>query len=129
MTHTFPKSERLSSRLVIDEIFSKGKELKKFPFLLKYIYTKKKEANPTQIVVSVPKRKAKHAVDRNRLRRQIKEAYRLNKTEFQTYFEKSGTSVVLFLIYTGKEKEEYAFLEEKLKLILKELITKLSCEN
>jgi len=129
MAHTFPKSERLASHTVIDEIFSTGKELKKFPFLLKYIYSTEKQENPTQIVISVPKRKAKHAVDRNRLRRQIKEAYRLNKSEFQTYFEKSGTSVVLFLIYTGKEKEEYAFLEEKLKLILKELITKLSCGN
>ncbi len=129
MTHTFPKSERLCSRLVIDEIFSKGKELRKFPFIAKYIYTKEKKADSTQIVVSVPKRRAKRAVDRNRLRRQIKEAYRLNKSEFQAYFEKSGTSLVLFLIYTGKEKEEYLFLEKKLKVILKELITKVSCET
>jgi ribonuclease P protein component len=129
MANTFPKSERLCSRLVIDEIFSTGKELKKFPFLIKYIYTKEKRQNPTQITVSVPKRRAKRAVDRNRLRRQIKEAYRLNKSEFQAYFDKSGTAIVLFLIYTGKEKEEYAFLEEKLKVILKELIVKVSCET
>jgi ribonuclease P protein component len=129
MAHTFPKSERLTSHTVIDEIFSKGKELKKFPFLLKYIYTKERQVNATQIVISVPKRRAKKAVDRNRLRRQIKEAYRLNKSEFQAYFENSGTTIVLFLIYTGKEKDEYSFLAEKLKLILKELTTKLSCEN
>lgn len=129
MTHTFPKSERLCSRLVIDEIFSNGKELRKHPYLLKYIYTAQPAESPTQLVVSVPKRKAKKAVDRNRLRRQIKEAYRLNKGDFQQYFDQQGTSIVLFLIYTGKEKEQYAFLEEKLKLILKELITKVSCES
>ena len=127
MAHTFPKSERLSSRLVIDEIFSTGKELRKFPFLAKYIYTKEKKADATQIVVSVPKRRAKRAVDRNRLRRQIKEAYRLNKDELQLYFQNNKCSIVIFLIYTGKEKEVYTLLEEKLKVILKELIHTVSC--
>jgi ribonuclease P protein component len=127
MAHTFRKSERLCSRTVIDEIFSKGKELRKFPYLLKYIYSSETAVNPVQIVVSVPKKRAKSAVDRNRLRRQIKEAYRLNKDELQLYFQTNKCSIVIFLIYTGKEKEVYTLLEEKLKVILKELIHTVSC--
>ncbi|MBK6952453.1 MAG: ribonuclease P protein component [Crocinitomicaceae bacterium] len=127
MVHTFRKSERLCSRTVIDEIFSKGKELRKFPYLLKYIYSTEVAVNPVQIVVSVPKKRAKSAVDRNRLRRQIKEAYRLNKDELQLYFQNNKCSIVIFLIYTGKEKEVYTLLEEKLKVILKELIHTVSC--
>ncbi|MBK9591818.1 MAG: ribonuclease P protein component [Crocinitomicaceae bacterium] len=127
MVHTFRKSERLCSRTVIDEIFSKGKELRKFPYLLKYIYSTEEAVNPVQIVVSVPKKRAKSAVDRNRLRRQIKEAYRLNKDELQLYFQNNKCSIVIFLIYTGKEKEVYTLLEEKLKVILKELIHTVSC--
>lgn len=129
MAFTFRKSERLCSRTVIDEIFSKGKELRKFPYLLKYIYSKEKAENPVQIVISVPKKRAKSAVDRNRLRRQIKEAYRLNKSELDLYFKNNNSSIVLFLIYTGKEKSAYAPLEEKLKLILKELIQTVSCKS
>ena len=130
MARTFRKSERVCSQRVIDEIFSSGKELRKFPFIAKYILSKQQaQQESTQIVFSVPKRRAKKAVDRNKLRRQIKEAYRLNKTEFQTYFQKSGTAIAFCLIYTGKEKEQYTFLEEKLKLILKELIAKVSCES
>ncbi|MBK6524571.1 MAG: ribonuclease P protein component [Crocinitomicaceae bacterium] len=127
MVHTFRKSERLCSRTVIDEIFSKGKELRKFPYLIKYIYSAETTVNPVQIVVSVPKKRAKSAVDRNRLRRQIKEAYRLNKDELQLYFQNNKCSIVIFLIYTGKEKEVYTLLEEKLKVILKELIHTVSC--
>lgn len=127
MAHTFRKSERLCSRTVIDEIFSKGKELRKFPYILKYIYIAEVAQNPVQIVVSVPKKRAKSAVDRNRLRRQIKEAYRLNKDVLTSFFRTNKSAVVIFLIYTGKEKEEYKLLEEKLKLILKELIHTLSC--
>lgn len=127
MAKTFGKSERLCSRNVIDEIFSKGKELRKFPYLLKYIYSPEPAENPVQIVVSVPKKRAKSAVDRNRLRRQIKEAYRLNKEELQLYFQNNKRSIVIFLIYTGKEKEVYTLLEEKLKVILKELIKTVSC--
>lgn len=127
MVHTFRKSERLCSRTVIDEIFSKGKELRKFPYLLKYIYSTEVAVNPVQIVVSVPKKRAKSAVDRNRLRRQIKEAYRLNKDELQLYFQNNKCSIVIFIIYTGKEKEVYTLLEEKLKVILKELIHTVSC--
>jgi ribonuclease P protein component len=125
MSLTFPKSEKLTSRLVMDEIFSTGKELKKFPYLLKYVKETAVETGEVKIVISVPKRKAKLAVDRNRLRRQIREAYRLNKKELLEFCLVNKIKLALFLIYTGKEKEQYQRIEAKLKLTLYELQEKL----
>jgi ribonuclease P protein component len=129
MTKTFRKEERLCSQSVIDEIFSKGKEQRKFPFIAKYIFQRDAAEPGVKIVISVPKKKAKHAVDRNRLRRQIKEAYRLNKSEFLDPVIKNKISLRLFIIYTGKEKENYAFLQDKLKLILNSLLNEVTCVN
>lgn len=120
MANTFPKSERLRSRILIDELFSKGKELKRFPFLVRFLLLNT-ETPGVSIVISVPKRRAKRAVDRNRLRRQIREAYRLNKTSLIEKMKSEQKSLALFLIYTGKEKEEYHFLKDKLKLLLEDL--------
>jgi len=121
MALTFPKSERLTSKTVINELFSTGKELKKFPFVIKYIPDEKTEKGNVRIVISVPKRKAKLATDRNRLRRQIKEAYRLNKKQLTDFCVDKKIKLVLFLIYNGKEKEDYHLIENKLKVLLLEL--------
>jgi ribonuclease P protein component len=125
MVLSFPKSEKLTSRLVMDEIFSKGKELKKFTYLVKYVKETGVEKGEVKIAIAVPKRKAKRAVDRNRLRRQIREAYRLNKKELNEFCLVNKIKLALFLIYTGKEKEQYQLIEAKLKVTLYELQEKL----
>lgn len=122
MRFRFQKSDRLCSDKVIDGVFSKGKELRKFPFILKFIAADKGEL---KIAISVPKRKVKRAVDRNRLKRQIREAYRLNNTPLKLALADKAEGLNIFLIYSGKEKEEYRFLEEKLKLILNELLSRI----
>src|SRR4051812_43206035 len=76
----FPKEERLSSKKLIEELFSKGSSYYLYPFRLLVKDEKLPEGQLfPQVLISVPKKKFKKAVDRNRLRRQIKEAYRLNK--------------------------------------------------
>lgn len=77
LRHTFPKSERLCSKKVIDELFLGGhKSYSAYP--LRVIFMERQEPG-VQILISVSKRRFKHAVDRNRVKRQIREAYRLNK--------------------------------------------------
>ena len=74
--HSFPKSERLCSRKTIEELFASGnRSLTAFP--LRVIF---REAFETQFLVSVSKRHFKHAVDRNRAKRQVREAWRLNRS-------------------------------------------------
>src|ERR1700761_3183650 len=76
----FPAAERLKSKKVIEELFKKGSSVYLYPFRLIYSTTPVEPQQYPQILVSVPKRNFKKAVDRNRLRRQIKEAWRLNKS-------------------------------------------------
>ena len=78
-----------------------------------------------KIVTSVPKRRVKLASKRNRVKRQIKEAYRLNKSSFYADLEQKNTNLALFLVYIGKEKENYSFIDKKIKLLLTEIQHKL----
>ncbi len=118
---TFTKAERLKSRLIMEEIFEKGDTLKKHPFLVKYLYCQFQDQEPLKIVVSIPKRKVKLATKRNRIRRQIKEVYRLNKADLKDELSRSEKSLALFFIYTGKENPDYSLIEEKIKLLLIQL--------
>ena len=125
---TFNKKERLSSKTLIDEVFEKGKKVKSYPFIATYLELKPDESksnSPVKVVITVPKRKVKFANKRNRVRRQIKEAYRLNKPEFYTQLEAKNANLALFLIYIGKEKEEYGFIDKKIKLLLTDLVNQL----
>jgi ribonuclease P protein component len=76
---TFHKTERIVSQKTIDELFTSGQSKSLAAFPLRVVYMEKDEAETTQVLVSVSKRHFKHAVDRNRVKRQIREAYRLNK--------------------------------------------------
>jgi ribonuclease P protein component len=76
---TFPKSERLVSQKLIDQLFTGGKNrsLSEFPLRLVYSLRQRQEGDePVQLLISVPKKHFHHAVDRNRVKRQLREAYR-----------------------------------------------------
>jgi ribonuclease P protein component len=125
---TFNKKERLSSKILIDEVFEKGKKFKSYPFIATYLTQDSNDSDwesKVRVVITVPKRKVKFANKRNRVRRQIKEAYRLNKSDFYTQLEEKNTNLALFLIYIGKEKEEYSFIDKKIKLLLTDLVKQL----
>jgi ribonuclease P protein component len=93
----FRKSERLSKEKEIQELFDKGSSFYLFPF--KVLLLRLPEGVPfSQVLISVSKRKFKNAVDRNTIKRQIREAYRLNK-----HLLPSGCANRLGFIYTHKE--------------------------
>lgn len=104
---TFKKSERLSSKKTIQELFSKGSSFYIYPF--KIIYREDQETPVHQILISVPKRNFKKAVHRNLLKRRIREAYRLNKHLFKTPHK-----LQIAYIYTAKELLDYKEIERKL---------------
>lgn len=117
----FSKSERIKSRIVLEKVYNQGEMIKVYPFRLKFLKSGTEDLGNAKIVVSVPKRLVKRASKRNRIRRQIKEIYRLNKSDLLSLLVDKSQGLALFLIFTGKETVTFEVLEEKLKKLLEEL--------
>ena len=109
----FPKSERLHSRKHIEELFEQGTSFTIYP--LKVVYLKKplESTLKNQVLISTPKFFFKKSVDRNKLKRRIKEAYRLHKQVLEN--KQAGFYLLIGYIYIGKEISSYQSIEEKLK--------------
>src|SRR5690625_1299072 len=101
MDQSFGKSEKLKKRADIGMLFEKGKSFKAFH--VKLVYYPLPDIPNHQAGFSVPRRNFKNAVDRNRLKRQLRESYRLNKHLLKNLPEHYG----LMLIYIGKEKKDF----------------------
>lgn len=115
--HKFPKSERLHSKIEIEELFSRGQQFSLYPLKILYLKKEQKESpSSNRVLFAVPKKRFKRAVDRNLLKRRIREAYRLNKD----LLTRKGPEFYLLIgyIYIGREIEEYQVIEKKLKLSL-----------
>ena len=119
--NTFRKGERLCSKKEIEELFSNGSSFYLYPFRVKY-YLAKREYELPKVLFSVPKKKFKRAVDRNLIKRRLREAYRLNKSVLTTSFEDAGIQVNIAFIYTDNEKISFDILENKLILTLERLV-------
>jgi ribonuclease P protein component len=117
---SFPKSERLTSEKVLATLFKKGKAEFLYPFRLVFITDETHEGLP-QVVFSVPKKQFKRAVDRNLLRRRMREAYRLHKAEFLTPSPGKKFPAFLGFVYIAKEKVSFEVIEKKMILLLKRL--------
>ena len=119
------KSERLSSQIQIQALFTEGKSFSTPPFVIRYNKLAEQNLKSHQVMVSVSKRNFKRAVDRNRIKRQIREAYRLNKHLLTDLSDKYAIAY----IYTFKKKIPYKNLENKLIESLSRLQTELSKIN
>ena len=119
----FYKEERLCSKKSLDLLFKNGSSFLLYPFRVTYFFVAEPHKYPAQVVINVAKKRYKHAVDRNLIKRRTREAYRLQK-ELQLYVPLSGRDELLLLSlqFIGKEKYEYVFFEKKLTLVFKKLI-------
>lgn len=118
------RKSHLKSKRIIDALFSEGQVITKKPFRL--IYLKHQDPNLTGIqhFISVPKKRFKLAVTRNRIRRVISEAFRLHVNEIKQQFEHSNTYLAIGIIYIGKKEIRFSEIEERMKDLLEELISK-----
>lgn len=131
MDFTFKKAERINSQLVIDKLFGGGNTaMSVFPLRAIYMIESLDEGTvPVRVLVSVPKKRFKHAVDRNRMKRQVREAYRLNKHELYTLAEEKGLLVSIAFICITDELVETPKVEKSMKKILSRIVDKIILEE
>lgn len=116
--YTFLKEERLCSKKHLDLLFKNGSSFLLYPFRISYLFVSEPTTFRVQVVISVPKKRYKRAVDRNLIKRRIREAYRLNKAE-QLYkiLASNQKNLLLSIQFVGKEILEFEFLQQKLTLV------------
>jgi ribonuclease P protein component len=123
---TLGKKERLKSRKQIDKLFAGGKSFIVNPFKVYFSLNGEasiaNEKNALQFGVGVGAKNFKKAVDRNRIKRLIREAWRLQKNELKEMLGEHGRQMNVFIIYTGKELPDFGTIKDKVAVALKKLV-------
>jgi ribonuclease P protein component len=117
---TLKKNERLKSRKQIEELFSQGKKINFSPLLLYYSFAP--AGPPLQMGAGVSSKFFKKSVDRNRIKRLIKEAYRLQKIPLQIKLKERNTRLNVFFIYTAKAIPAYETIFNSMNHVLNKLL-------
>ncbi len=125
---TLKKEERISSRTLIEKLFDGGnsRSMTAYPVRIVYLIESQPQEAAVKILVSAPKRNLKRAVDRNRVKRQMREAYRKNKhIVLERIDHTSNTTLALAFIWLEKELCSSSDVEEKIVNLLKRVSEKL----
>ncbi len=124
---TFTKGERLCSKKRIEQLFSAGnRSLSAYPLRAVYMQ-EQREGMPCELLISVSKRHHRHAVDRNRLKRLVREAYRRNK---HTLYEAlQGRKMSLALLWVSNDLAPYSLVEHKVRNLLQRICEELSTQH
>ncbi len=148
---TLSKDQRLKSRKLIGKVFSDGKPVQSFPIRAVCLFSENSgqsshshdKPEPTgspapdeilygkafdflQAGFSVSTRNFKKAVDRNRVKRLMKEVYRKKRPELEAGLISAGKQLTLFFIFTGKELPGYELVEEKMHLVIKRILEQIN---
>ncbi len=125
--YTLGKNERLKSRKAIEQLFTSGKSFSVFPFRIIYVISTTNDGRQTtketmlQAGFSVSSRNFKKAVDRNRIKRLMREAYRLQKNDLLQQVIAANKNLSVFFLYTGNEIPDYDLVFTKKAKALKQL--------
>lgn len=126
---SFPRRERLSSKKIIDKLFAQGSTVFHHPIMCKVIVEDTAEENTgIQVLIVVPKKKIKKAADRNRIRRRIREAYRINKLPLHKFKEQENKHIYIAFVYVSSDELNFTSLQSAIIKITQEIVTKKGLE-
>lgn len=126
----FPKTEKLCSDKLIDRLFTEGnREIGSFPVRLVYLQVPPEEISGINLLVSVSKRHFKRAVKRNRVKRQLREYYRLNNQKLKSMLAANNQGLLLALIYTDGKLWSTEKLNKRLDSAFEKLLSVLNSKS
>ena len=129
---TLGKNERLKSRKQIGKLFAEGKRFVVSPFRIYFLFNEMFPQHPivnVQFGTGVSSKSFKRAVDRNRIKRLTREAWRLQKTELNELLKAQKKQLNVFFIYTGREVPDFTTVKDKVAVVLKNLLDKVNENN
>lgn len=131
MTHPnqFPKNEKLCGEIRISKLFAEGSAFIVYPIRMVYHFNDYTKESGVKVLIAVPKKKIRKAVDRNLLKRRIREAYRLNKGVIVDTMKTSEKSMELALTYVSDQIIDYKELEKKVDIGLNRILKKIQKEE
>ena len=124
-TNSFPKAEHLCGEKRIARLYTQGEAFMAFPFRVVFRIEQKKDLATASVMVSVPKKRFKRAVKRNRLKRLLREAYRLNKHALIDLLDEKKLQVHVAFNYVSDEELDFVTVEKKMKAALQKLMDKI----
>lgn len=122
MDFTYGKKDKLKSKKLIDLLFTEGQSVSAYPLRLVYLSTTFSDNIITKTGVSVSKRKFKNAVDRNHIKRLLRESYRLNKPDI---FNNLTTPHAFMILYIGNKKPTYEEVDLKMVTLFEKFLNKM----
>jgi ribonuclease P protein component len=137
MDFSLPKKYKLCSLKQIEELYAKGNSVKAFPIRMQYLLfnqaddqdvTNEKDLSEPlfKVLFSAPKRKFKHAHDRNYIKRLLREILRLNKHELEQLLTQQNKKLIFSITFVATERPDYKFLEQKFLKAFQQLLQELT---
>lgn len=124
--NTFKKSERLCSRILMDRLFQgKSHSVSAYPLRAVFLPISADEHRGASVLMSVPKKRFHDAVDRNRVKRQLREAYRKNKHTLTNQISDSDQGLLIAFIYVSSQIEPTAQIEKRMTRLLEKIAAEL----
>jgi len=129
MANTLHKVERLDKKKIIEKMFAGGsRSFSVFPLRVVYLPVEELEADAS-ILISVSKRRFKRAVKRNRVKRQIRESYRINKHELLNVLAERKCRLAIAFIYLSDQLVESSIIEDRMRIALARITEKMAAPN
>jgi len=127
--YSFSKKEHLSNKRSISLLFEKGYSFWSHSFSVIWCYSDRPIPFPAQMAISVTKKSFKRAVDRNRIKRLVREAWRLNKNSLYDLLKGKDRQIIIMLVYTGKEIPDFHDVNNQIKNVISKILLLLSARE